>query len=70
MKKAALVESFKDLNLRFTITLSSIRFNHVVMTSNFKGQIALAQCMELEFLETLTLVKRGKLKDFNKGLDR
>ena len=41
VKEAELVESFRDLNLGFTFTPSSIRLNHVVVTSNFKGQIAL-----------------------------
>ena len=49
VKEAELVESFRDLNLEFTLTLSSIRLNHVVVTNDFKGQIALAQSMELEF---------------------
>ena len=69
VKKVELVESFSDLNLGFTLTPSSIRLNHVVVTSNFKGQIALAQSMEPKFLETLTLVEEGKLKDFAKGMD-
>ena len=43
VKEAKLVESFRDLNLGFTLTPRSIRLNHVVVTSNFKGQIALAQ---------------------------
>ena len=42
VKEAELVESFRDLNLGFTISPSSIRFNHVVVMSNFKRQIALA----------------------------
>ena len=42
VKEAKLVESFKDLNLGLTLTLSSIRLNHMVVMSDFKGEIALA----------------------------
>ena len=42
VKEAKLVESFKDLNLGLTLTPSSIRLNHMVVMSDFKGQIALA----------------------------
>ena len=69
VKEAELVESFRDLNLCFTLTSSSIRLIHVVVTSDFYGQIALVQSTELEFHEILTLVKNGKLKDFAKGID-
>ena len=41
----------------------------MVVTNDFKRQIALAQSMKLEFLETITLVEEGKLKEFVKGLD-
>ena len=53
VKEAELVESFRDLNLGLTLISSSIRLNHIVVMSNFKGQIALAQRMEPELLETL-----------------
>ena len=69
VKEAKLVKSFKDLSLGFTLTPSSIRLNHVVVIINFKGRIVLAQSTKPEFLETLTLVEQGKLKDFAKGLD-
>ena len=67
MKEVELVKSFRDLNLGFTLTLSSIRLNHIVVMNDFKDQIALAQSIETEFQETLTLVKKGKLKIFPKG---
>ena len=43
MKEVELVKSFRDLNLGFTLTLSSIRLNHIVVMNDFKDQIALAQ---------------------------
>ena len=43
VKEAKLVESFRDLNLGFTATPNSIRSKHVVVTNDFKRQIALAQ---------------------------
>ena len=49
VKEVRLVESFRDLNLGFTLALSNIRSNHMVVTSDFKGQIALAQSTEPEF---------------------
>ena len=60
VKEAELVESFKDLNLGFTLTPNSIR----LVTNEFKRQIALAQSTKLEFLKTITLIEEGKLKDF------
>ena len=37
MKEVELVESFRDLNLGFTLTPSNKRLNHVVLASNVKG---------------------------------
>ena len=39
VKKVELVERFRDLNLRVTLTPHSIRLNQIKVTSDFKGQI-------------------------------
>ena len=43
IKEMELVESFRNLNLRISMTPQSIQLSKIKVTSNFKGQIAQAQ---------------------------
>ena len=63
VKEVELVESFRDLDHRVVLTLYCLRLNQISMTSNFKGQIAQAQRENEDFLRTIALVEKGKLKD-------
>ena len=62
VKEDELVKSFRDLNLGVVLTLHSLRLNQLRVTSDFKGQIAQAQMEEEDFLKTIALVGKGKLK--------
>ena len=69
VKEDELITIFRDLNLGVVLTPYSLRLNQLKVASDFKSQIAQAQCEEEDFLKTLALVEEGKLKGFARGTD-
>ena len=64
IKEVELIESFRDLNMRFSITPQTIQLSQIRITSSFKEQIQHAQQQDAGFQHTITLVQSRKLTRF------